>query len=165
MRNLRLLFVLLFILSCSKTDDSEESPEKPEVYTENMIACKAEDLGITSDAKRFLNEDEVFFVVDTVWQWYRKNNNIQVQFRYGCGDECSTSRVLNFKLQDSCIVLTQDYSSRGDVFDGSETRFNDIDFELQEFNENRIIGRNMDTEFWVEFEESAELNQPATLPE
>ena len=165
MRKTLILFLGLIIISCSESDDIVEELEKPVVYTENMVACEAEELDIGLEAKRFLSEDEVFFVVDTVWRWYREDEKLQIQFRYGCGDECSTSRIINFTNQDSCLVLTEDYSSTEDFFDGTERTFNDINFELQEFNENRIIGKNMDTEFWVEFEESAELNQPAILPE
>ena len=165
MRKSLILILGLIIISCSENDDIVEELEKPVVNTENMISCQTEELGIDPNAKRFLSEDEVFFVVDTVWQWYRKDENLQIQFRYGCGDECSTSRIINFKNQGSCLVLTEDYSSKGDVFDGTERTFNEINFELQEFNETRIIGKNMDTEFWVEFEESAKLNQPAILPE
>jgi len=165
MRKTLILLLGFIIISCSESDDIVEELEKPVIYTENMIACEAQELGIGPEAKRFLSEDEVFFVVDTVWQWYREDENLQVQFRYGCGDECSISRIINFKKQDSCLILTEDYRSRGDFFDDTERIFNEINFELQEFNETRIIGKNMDTEFWVEFEESAELNRPAISPE
>lgn len=142
------LILLLILLSCSKEEN----------FAPEQIACEPTDLNIDEAAKRLLQEDEVFFVGDTVWQWKLNGNNLEIKFRYGCGDECSTVRKLQFLIRDECVILTRDLKIRSDFFGGTDVHTNEINFELQEFNNERIIGKNFETEFWVEFSEPNRYN-------
>lgn len=121
--------------------------------------CGAVPLGITKEAIYLIPNYASIPNVDSSWSWTLRQDTLIIKHHSGGFDPGGYIRYLQFVI-NGCITLVRDYTY---VYQFNNTFIdpftiiiweNELNFELQEWNEQtRMVGRNNDTEIWIDFNE------------
>ena len=122
--------------------------------------CGATHLGITEEASQRNPEYAGQQLIDgQEWTWTRKDDTLTVRYMLGGFCTYHSTRYMKFKVSD-CIWLVRDYTHGIDIALSLEPTIShsysdkELNFELQYWDEQLgIVGRNNDTEIWIDFSE------------